>query len=56
MNDKEVFMTEAQAEQILMAYEVGLFRGTRSELTHARLLIAGREIRINEEISSKNEQ
>jgi hypothetical protein len=39
------FMTEDQAESILMAIEVGVFHGTNSEAAHARLLIAARDKR-----------
>jgi hypothetical protein len=37
------FMTEDQAEEIVMADEVGMFHGRPSELAHARLLLANRD-------------
>jgi len=35
----EPYMTIEQAEQIVMAAEVGMFHGTDSELAHALLLV-----------------
>jgi hypothetical protein len=39
------WMTEEQAEDIVMAAEVGVFRGRPSELAHARLLLSLRKRR-----------
>ena len=42
--DKEIFMTIEDAEEIIMAVEVGAYAidypGNRSKLAHARLLLA----------------
>lgn len=40
MKQEDVYMTLEQAEDIVMAAEVGVFRGSASELAHAILLIA----------------
>lgn len=37
------YMTKDQAEEIVMAAELGMFRGTASEIAHARLLLARRD-------------
>ena len=41
-------MTEDEAESIIMAAEVGMFKGARSELALALLLIAARDKRESE--------
>lgn len=46
-HESEIYMTDEQAEQIVMANAIGMFRGTQSELAHAVLLI-GRATRIGD--------
>lgn len=40
MSTDEVYMTLEQAEDIIMANEVGMFTGNRSQLAHAILLVS----------------
>lgn len=43
LHDFDLERVEGEAESIVLAAEVGVFRGTRSELAHAYLILAARD-------------